>query len=206
MGDRLERAGFPLRCRSLLFHDRPLAAIPSFTPAPAIALETVSPSRFRSLRWRANPGVREEAADFRGTGTQVAIAAVREDEMLGFCWLEMETADLRFLDVEAAMPAGMAYLSRVWVGPSSRGSGLGRALIERAAAEAATLGYHEIVSACVPANERMRHLFAELGWMALGRVGYLRAGPAVLFEVQRTGAPVRRARSTAQASRLIFAR
>ena len=207
IGDRLDRAGFPLRRRALLFFGRRLAAIPRLAKPPfGMALEVVGLARFLSLEWRAHPGVRAEAADYRGAGRQWPIAAVRADEMLGFCWLEGETADLRFFDVEAPIPAGKAYLSRVWVAPSSRGSGLGRALVERATAEAAALGCHEIVSACVPANERMKHLFIELGWSTFGRVDYLRAGPAVLFELRRAGRPARWVRSLAQASRLIFAR
>ncbi len=169
-----------------------------------MVLEVVSPARFLSLQWSAHAGGCAEAADFRGNGTQWPVAGVSVDEMLGFCWLEAETADLAFFDVEAPMPPAMAYLSRVWVAPSSRGSGLGRALIERASAEAAMLGSQEIVSACVPADERMKHLFLDLGWTACGRVDYLRAGPAVLFELQRTGAQARRVRSTVQASDLIF--
>jgi GNAT superfamily N-acetyltransferase len=208
IGDRLDRAGLPLRRRALLFFARPLAAIPRLAKPPfGMDLEVVSVARFLSLQWRAYAGVRAEAADYRGGGRQWPIAAVRAEEMLGFCWLESGTADLRFFEVEAPIPAAMAYLSHVWVAPSSRGCGVGRALIERAASEAATtLGCHDIVSACVPANERMKHLFLELGWSTFGRVDYLRAGPAMLFNLRRAGKRARRVWSSAEASRLIFAR
>jgi len=207
VGDRLERAGLPLRRRSLLFFGRHPAAAGLASVAESLdaRVEVITPTRLRSLEWSANPTVREEAADFRGPGTQVPIAAVNGNSLLGYCWLEAGTVDLRFFDVEAPIPSGTVYLSRVWVAPSARGSGLGRSLLLAASSIAVDLGHRELVSACVPANLRMRHLFSQLGWRALGRIDYLRAGPALLFERHRPGTPPVRVRSLERARRLVFA-
>jgi GNAT superfamily N-acetyltransferase len=207
IGDRLERAGLPMRRRSLLFFGHePVAPSPPPVRALDTVIELVAPARFRSLEWTANPAIRDEAADFQGRGKREVLAAVRGDRLLGFCWLEAETADLRFFDVEAALPRGTAYLSRVWVAPSDRGSGLGRSLIEAAAAIAADLGHLNLVSACVPGNGRMRHLFRELGWTPLGRVDYFRVGPAIFFERRRPGYRTLRARGLETGGRLVFER
>jgi GNAT superfamily N-acetyltransferase len=206
LADRLDEAGFPLRRRSLVFFGvRPAEAPRDPRPPQGVALGVVSPARFRSLRWNANAGVRDAAGEFRAFGTQRPVAAMSADEMLGFCWLETGAADLRFFDLGVPLPAGMGYLSRVWVAPSSRGSGIGRALIQQASAEAARLGLREIVSACVPENARMRHLFHEMGWSARGRVEYRRVGPAVLFVLEFAGDRARWVPSTARAGHMIFA-
>jgi GNAT superfamily N-acetyltransferase len=205
-GARLDDAGLPVRRRSLLLFGRPASPVREASAAPPdVTVDTITPACFGALEWSANPSVRDEAAAFGPSGVQVPVGAVARDRLHGFCWLEAGVADIRFFDVEAALPPGTAYLSRVWVDPSKRGSGLGRSLIERATAVAAELGHRDLVSACVPANARMRHLFGELGWAPLGRADYLRLGPLVLFRRKRPGLLTLRAHTLDGAGRALFA-
>jgi GNAT superfamily N-acetyltransferase len=111
--------------------------------------------------------------------------AIHDDELLGFCWLEGETAEVRFLDMDCPLPNDMLYLSRVWVHPTQRGKGLGRRLLISATGYAAFAGARRILSACVPRNERMKKLFADLGWTYAMRMDYIRGGPVMCFSVRR---------------------
>jgi GNAT superfamily N-acetyltransferase len=123
--------------------------------------------------------------------------------MDAFCWLEADTADMFFFDMEYPIPNDLRYLARVWVCPEVRGQGLGRSLIVEAESFAASSGAGRLFSACVPHNSAMRRLFAELGWACQQGVDYVRAGPAMLFRIRAEGTTTRRAWSIPAAARLL---
>jgi len=203
--ERLEAAGVPLRRRSLLFFARSIH--PGDKPGDAagiVRVEAITPERLRRLVWPGNPKVLDEAATWQGAGVRRPIAALRGNILDGFCWLEERVAELRFFDLEAPLPPATGYLSRVWVHPSARGSGIGGALIENAMQLAAEAGIDYIVSACVPLNHRMQHLYSRLGWSVSQRVDYLRVGPLLCFAVRPVGWPPTRVYTRERAAPLIF--
>lgn len=137
----------------------------SATESVDIRVECVSSGSFRDLDWNGNKYVFEEACDWRGPGERVALAAFVEGSTLaGFCWLEIQSADLRFFGISMPLASGVGYLSRVWVDDRARGRGIGSALIAGLQAEAVRRGLSDVIGACVPENSRMRSIFSNSGW------------------------------------------
>lgn len=192
--DYLDEFGLPLRRRSLLFYRRQLEdESPTSPPYDGSAIvQPVTVEEFRRLSWPGDPIITSEAATWERSERRWPIVARRLDTMDGFCWLEEGVAEIRFFDLHCPLPMRTLYLSRVWVYPSSRDHGIGRALLESALAYARQLGFEQLISACVPHNVRMRHLFPKIGWTYYQRSSYLRVGRAVCFSIQPVGAsPVR---------------
>ena len=201
--DRLEELGFRLRRRSLLFYERrtngEAATELRYTGDGLIGL--VTREQFLRFRWAGPPIVVKDAATWRVPGRRWAIAARRGDEMDAFCWLEAETAEIVFLDMECPLPPRTFYLSRVWVHPELRGHGFGRSLLQFAAAYGAAAGAEQLISACVPHNGPMKRLFPDLGWTYHQRVDYLRCGPALCFCLRPESSQAKRAFSVQEAAR-----
>jgi GNAT superfamily N-acetyltransferase len=206
--DRSQQHGVPFRSRSLLFFHR-AGATERGAPtnyAQGGVIGPVSEHQFRNFRWAANANVvREALVDRRTGGRRWAIAARRGEQMEAFCWLEADTVDMFFFDLEYPIPAKTLYLSRVWVCPDVRGQGVGRALLLSAESFAAGSGATDLFAACVPGNGAMRRLFAELGWDYRQRVDYRRAGPAMWFRFRNEAAPGAHACSVSAAARLLEA-
>jgi GNAT superfamily N-acetyltransferase len=205
--NRLERHGFPLRSRSLMFFQRAVGAecrgVTSYARGGVTG--PVSEDQFRGLRWAANPNVVREVLERRGRGRRWAIAARRGNEMDGFCWLESHAANMFFFDLEYPIPIGTHYMSQVWVSPEIRGQGIGRALILAAESFAADSSATKVFAGCVPQNWAMRHLFAQLGWSYQQRVDYLRIGPAMGFRFSAESGSNTYAGSISAAARLLTA-
>lgn len=194
VADYLDEFGLPLRRRSLLFYGRQLddESRTSLAYGEGAIVQPATVSEFHSLNWPGNPTITSEAATWERSERRWPIVARRLDTMDGFCWLEEGAAEIRFFDLQCPLPVRTLYLSRVWVYPASRDLGIGRKLVEVAAAYARQLGFEQLISACVPHNARMRHLFPQLGWTYLQRTGYLRVGRALCFTIQPDGdSPVR---------------
>jgi putative acetyltransferase len=84
------------------------------------------------------------------------------DGRLALIWVERNPAGciaLRRLD------AGRAELKRLYVRPAFRGSGLGRALLEWAIAQARAAGYSEIVGDTMPAMTDAMALYDRMGFV-----------------------------------------
>jgi GNAT superfamily N-acetyltransferase len=204
---RLEEHGFPLRSRSLMIFQRAAATEHRGETSYVRGGITgpVSEDQFRAFRWAANPSVVHEVLERQGAGRRWVIAARRGNEMDGFCWLESQTANMFFFDLQYPIPIGTYYLSQVWVSPEARGEGIGHALIVSAESFAADSGATHIFAGCVPQNGAMRHLFAQLGWRYQQRVDYVRAGPAMRFRFSPEAGPKADVYSVPAASRLFAA-
>ncbi len=201
--DYLEQFGCPLRSRSLLFYER--AAEREQTPVACYGedgvIGPVSAEEFRQLRWAGDPDVIKEAATWRTPEPRWAIVAKRRDELDAFCWIEAGVADILFFDMQSPLPAGVLYLSRMWVFPSCRGQGLGRKLLKFSASYGVDVGGKQLISACVPHNHSMKRLLPDLGWTYQRRIDYLRSGPAMCFSIYPEGAVSTRVFSTREAAR-----
>jgi GNAT superfamily N-acetyltransferase len=183
--DYLDEFGLPLRRRSLLFYDRPVdeQSRPSLPYGEGASVQPSDRDEFCSLQWLGDPIITREAAMWDRPERRWPIIARYDETMDGFCWLEDGVAEIRYFDLQCRLPARTLYLSRVWVYPTARDRGIGRLLLEAAIAQARQLGFERVVSACVPHNGRMRHLFQTCGWAHFQRVKYLRAGRAVRFSI-----------------------
>jgi ribosomal protein S18 acetylase RimI-like enzyme len=67
------------------------------------------------------------------------------------------------------LPDGAAELKRLYVRPSARGAGLGRALTEAAVARARERGYAVVRLDTLPGMEAARGIYASLGFVPAGR-------------------------------------
>ncbi len=201
--DRLEELGLRLRRRSLLFYERRTngEAVTELRYTGDGLIGLVTREQFLRFRWTGPAIVVKDAATWRVPGRRWAIAARRGDEMDAFCWLEAETAEIVFLDMECPLPPRTLYLSRVWVHPELRGRGVGRSLLQFAAAYGAAAGAEQLLSACVPHNGPMKRLFPDLGWTYHQRVDYLRCGPALCFCLRPESSRPKRAFSVQEAAR-----
>jgi GNAT superfamily N-acetyltransferase len=187
--DYLDEFGLPLRRRSLLFYRRRLddESPTSLAYGEGAIVQPVTVEEFRNLNWPGDPIITSEAAQWERSERRWPIVARRCDTMEGFCWLEEGVAEIRFFDLQCPLPMRTLYLSRVWVYPSSRDLGIGRTLLESASAYARQLRFEQLISACVPHNVQMRHLFPKIGWTYYQRSRYLRVGRAVCFSIQPVG-------------------
>lgn len=184
--DYLEQWGLPLRRRSLLFYSHDAKKQPSLSVSydKGGIGQPVSRERFLSLSWPGDPIITREAATWSRSERRWAIAAARGNTLDGFCWLEEGVAEIRFFDLECQLPDRCLYLSRVWVYPALRGAGIGSSLMKLALAYAGQLGAEQVISCCVPPNDRMRYLFKANGWNYYQRVDYWRVGAAMRYSVR----------------------
>jgi GNAT superfamily N-acetyltransferase len=203
--DYLEQFGLPLRRRSLLFfsHDAEQPQSLSLSYDPGGIVQPVSQERFLSFNWPGDPIVTRDAATWLRSERRWGIAAARGNTLDGFCWLEEGVAEIRFFDLECQLPDRCLYLSRVWVYPALRDAGIGRLLMKLALGYAGHLGAEQVISACVPHNDRMRHLFQANGWTYYQRVDYWRVGPAMRYSVRPSRGGSSHFRSAGAAGQLI---
>jgi GNAT superfamily N-acetyltransferase len=85
----------------------------------------------------------------------VLLGAWREGELLGYACLYWHFTSL--------VPAETVLMNDLYVDPSSRGEGVGRALIEASAAVARNRGAHHLEWATAPDNETARRLYDSTG-------------------------------------------
>jgi GNAT superfamily N-acetyltransferase len=187
IGYYLDRVGFPLRRRELMIFDKLLH--------PSIAIEDPQYQGFSVYRIGAGdlnrlqyPDPcgwleRHEAFEWLAHRQCMMMAAVREREMIGYCWVESREADVSFFDMTVPLAADSVYVSKVAVIKGVRGSGIGKALVATALAESIRAGFRRATIACVPANAAMRGVLHAQQWSYFQSVKYLRGGWARLYRV-----------------------
>lgn len=102
-----------------------------------------------------------EARQWLERGDSDMLAAIRDNRICSYLWVERRVARIEFLDVEAPLPAGHVYISKVLVMPPWRRHGLASAMYQYFASREPALAAH---SACVPNNAPMHLLFSKLQW------------------------------------------
>jgi ribosomal protein S18 acetylase RimI-like enzyme len=141
----------------------PTAAAPAFTIAPARSAEdiAVATSLFRAYAASldvdlAYQGFEAEMAGMPGPYApplgELLLARGREGGSLG-------AVALRPLD-----PEGCCEMKRLYVVPTARGLGVGRALVDALAAEAVRIGYLELRLDTLPSMKDALALYRQLGF------------------------------------------
>ena len=104
----------------------------------------------------------------------ILCAAFCKNQIIGNCWLEVKRCDLSFFDMYQQLPNDVAYISRVFVSPEVRNSGIAGKLILFALSRACLFGKAYGLICCVPENGIMLRLLPMLGGKCVGRVSYIR--------------------------------
>jgi GNAT superfamily N-acetyltransferase len=134
-------------------------------PALVAGLRAVADADGYPTRWPDDP-----ETFVRGDRVLGAWVAQRAGEVLGQVLLRSPggQAPVRmWCAATGADPAACAVVSRLFVAPAGRGTGLGAALVVAAAAEAARLGLRAVLDV-VTANRAAVRLYERLGWIRFG--------------------------------------
>lgn len=158
--------------RSLIFYEWTFCKhVPIFSKSSKTVVCVLDLNSFSRLEWFGNPWVFSESYDFRGGGRQHAFAAFTPSgRLVGFSWLEVEVADVRFFGVGMQLPNNVGYFSRLWVDEAFRSAGVAGSLIFEIQKRACQLGLSRIYSACVPENHCMQVVFKRTGWIKCCRI------------------------------------
>jgi ribosomal protein S18 acetylase RimI-like enzyme len=87
-----------------------------------------------------------------------------------------------------AMPDGRGEIRRMYLDPTARGSGLGKQLLHRLIADAATNGFTNVVLNTVPTMTAAVSLYQSAGFTPIQRY-HLTTTPGVLYFGRETFAP-----------------
>jgi len=134
-------------------------------PALVAGLELVAAADRYPTRWpddpatwlRAKGPLAAWAAEYAGTVVGQVVLARPRDEMPVRLWCAATGRE----------PDGCAVIKRLFVVPSARGHGLGRALLAAATEEAAVRSLHPVLDV-VDENRSAVRLYERLGWVRLG--------------------------------------
>lgn len=159
---RLQKLGLAAYRRSLVFYclqppeRRSGPALPEgfeFRALQAADLELLHyPGGWLSL---------DEARQWLERGDSGLYAFIRGNQICAYIWLELRIAHIDFLDLLAPLPQSHGYFAKLFVKQEWRRHGLARALFEEIAAREHRRVLH---AGCVPGNEPIHRLFAQLGW------------------------------------------
>lgn len=92
-------------------------------------------------------------------GQRLMLVAVREDEMIGQVFVQLNSAERQYADGR-----GRAYLYALRVRTAWRGHGIGQSLVTAAENQLRQRGYTTAVIAVAKTNERAQRLYQRLGY------------------------------------------
>ncbi|MGD0833843.1 MAG: GNAT family N-acetyltransferase [Candidatus Dormibacteria bacterium] len=122
----------------------------------------------------------DAAADVAGrAGRTTVLVAVEDGRILGSITVELETK----VDADRQLEPGEAHLRLLGVAPEAQGRGVGRRLMEAAAALARAAGKRRLTLGTMPENTAARHLYERLGYLSRGRVEFAPGRWAVAYEL-----------------------
>lgn len=168
-----ERLGFRCYRRELIFYERYAFGLSSQDERLGIRYKPVTPDYLEKhdpIGWLTN---REALALLNRPGF-IMYGAFQEEQLIGNCWLELQECDLSYFDLNVPLPSRVAYISRVFVSPDTRGMHVSEELITLAMAEAWRAGKTCVKICCVPGNSAMRHILKKLGFRLERHVDFTR--------------------------------
>ncbi|GIU76827.1 MAG: hypothetical protein KatS3mg005_0065 [Bryobacteraceae bacterium] len=159
---RLQKLGLAAYRRSLVFY---CLQPPETMTAPALPegfeFRALQAADLEQLLYPGGWLSLDEARQWLERGDSDLCAIIRGGRICAYLWLERRIARIDYLDLDAPLPESHGYISKVLVTREWRRHGLARVMYE---AVAACGSWRVLHSACVPWNEPMHRLFAQLGW------------------------------------------
>jgi len=148
--------------RQLVFYRR-LSGAPSggWSPPAGFEFRFVRPEELEALHYPGGWLTLPDARRWLERGDSDMLASIRDGRICSYLWVERRLARIDFLDVEAPLPAGHIYISKVLVTPGWRRHGLAESMYRFVAALEPEAAAH---SACVVKNAPMHALFSKLYW------------------------------------------
>ncbi len=180
----LHRLGLSCYRRQLVFYCRQAGAPQPPPQLPdGFEFRFVKPGELESLHypggWLKLPAARQ----WLERGDSDMLASIQGGRICSYLWVERHIARIDYLDLEARLPPGHVYISKVLVLPQWRRHGLARAMYQFILSREPSLTMH---SACVKENLPMLRLFAQLQWgprliLTVWKLAFLR-----WYRVERT--------------------
>lgn len=180
-----ERLGFRFYRRKLIFYERYASGSPPQDERLGIRYKPVAQEyleKHASIGWLTN----QEALALLSRPGFIMYGAFQEEQLIGNCWLELQECDLSYFDLNVPLPSGVAYISRVFVSPDTRGMHVSEELIMLAMAEAWRAGKTCVKICCVPGNSAMRHILKKLDFRLGRHVNFTRVMMLRLYQCRFT--------------------
>ncbi len=157
-----QRLGLSAYWRQLVFYCRPPRPVPDgFALPPGFEFRFLRPEELEPLQYPGGWLSLPEARQWLERGDSDMLAAIRDNRICSYLWVERRVARIDFLDLKAPLPAGHVYISKVLVSPAWRRHGLAGAMYQCFVTREPELTAH---SACVTDNFPMHALFSKLQW------------------------------------------
>ena len=169
-----ERLGLRFYRRKLIFYERYASGLSSQDERLGIRYKPVAQDyieKHASIGWLT----KHEALALLNRPGFMMYGAFKEGQLVGNCWLELQECDLSYFDLNVPLPSGVAYISRLFVSPDTRGMHISEELIMSAMAEAWRAGKTCVKICCVPGNSAMRHILKKLDFRLEQHVNFTRA-------------------------------
>ncbi len=162
----------PVSVRRLAAHEWPLLRalrLGALADAPdAFARTLAEEQRFSDAEWASR------LAAAAGSSAQLSAVAERGGRAVALVYARL-----------ADGAPEQAHLYSMWVEPSARRAGVGRALVEAASAWARAAGARRLVLQVAQGNAGARRLYESLGFEGTGETAPLREGSPLLVETLR---------------------
>nr|WP_217474766.1 GNAT family N-acetyltransferase [Stutzerimonas stutzeri] len=110
-------------------------------------------------------------ADAIASGTSRILVALNQQELCGLVWCKLSASDPEAADI-----------FQMWVAPTSRGSGAGRALLEEALTWARGTGARRVRLDVAASNSRAMRLYKSCGFRPAGPLEPLRDGSDLVVQ------------------------
>lgn len=168
-----KRLGFRFYRRKLIFYERYASGSSSQDERLGVRYKPVTQDYLEnhdSIGWLTN----QEALALLNRPGFIMYGAFQEERLIGNCWLELQECDLSYFDLNVPLPSRVAYISRVFVSPDTRGMHVSEELITLAMAEAWRAGKTCVKICCVPGNSAMRHILKKLDFRLERHVSFTR--------------------------------
>lgn len=158
----LRRLGLVAYRRQLVFYHRPAIQEVGDPALPdGFEFRFVAAGDLESLHYPGGWLLLPEARAWLERGDRDMLAAIRDGRICSYLWVERKIALIDYIDLEAPLPPGHVYISKVLVSPQWRRHGLASAMYRFISFREPRLTFH---SACVTENLPMHLLFSGLDW------------------------------------------
>lgn len=198
----LERLYLACYRRQLLFHcRRPDGRADEPGQADGYEIRFIGSSDLDTLLYPGGWLTLAEAQAWIRRGDSDMLAAIRDGRICAYAWEEKKIARIDYLKLEAPLPEGHIYVSKVLVVPEHRRRGLAKAMYQRIRHAYPAATAH---SACVTDNFPMQLLFGSMGWTPRLLLWIWQVGPIQWYGIESTSSGLRQPLGRKQVASLLF--